>query len=146
MYLYHATSKKYLDNTLREGLVLNPPHHNFSDMYCENKIYLAFSTDAAREYFKFSGNKSSDCVVLRVDFDKLSQNSFEYDWNNRCEYERDIDSVVYLKDIPPECITIFHGEDSQCLDDFKDTKMYWTIIDTFYEEVETNLEESDEYH
>lgn len=84
MYLYHATSKKYLDSILRGGLILNPSHHNFSDMYCENKIYLAFSTDAAREYFKFSGNKSSDCVVLRVDFDKLSQNSFEYDWNNRC--------------------------------------------------------------
>ena len=144
MYLYHATSKKYLDSILREGLVLNPSHHNFLDMYCENKIYLAFSTDAAREYFSFSGKDSSDCVVLRVDFNKLSQNSFEYDWNNRCEYERDINSVVYLKDIPPECITIFHGEDTQCLDDFKDTKMYWAIIDTFYEEVETNLEESDE--
>lgn len=146
MYLYPATSKKYLDSILREGLVLNPSHRNFSDMYCENKIYLAFSTDAAREYFKFSGKESSDCVVLRVDFNKLSQNSFEYDWNNRCEYERDIDSVVYLKDIPPECITVFYGEDIQCLDDFKDTKMYWTIIDMFYEEVETNLEKSDEYH
>lgn len=112
-------------------------------MYCENKIYLAFSTDAAREYFKFSGNKSSDCVVLRVDFDKLSQNSFEYDWNNRCEYKRDINSVAYLKDIPPECITVFNGEDIQCLDDFKDTTMYWTIIDTFEEEVETNLEDEE---
>lgn len=144
MYLYHATSKKYLDSILREGLILNPSHRNFSDMYCENKIYLAFSTDAAREYFRFSGKESSDCVVLRVDFNKLSQNSFEYDWNNRCEYERDIDSVVYLKVIPPECITIFHGEDIQCLDDFKDTKMYRTIVDTFYEEVETNLEDDEE--
>lgn len=63
MHLYHATSKKYLDSILREGLILNPSHRNFSDMYCENKIYLAFSTDAAREYFEFSGKGSSGCVV-----------------------------------------------------------------------------------
>lgn len=29
MYLYHATSKKYLDSILREGLVLNPPSPQF---------------------------------------------------------------------------------------------------------------------
>lgn len=52
--------------------------------------------------------------------------------------------MVYLKDIPPECITVFHGEDNQFLEDFKDTEMYWNIIDTFYEEVETNLEDEEE--
>ena len=38
---------------------------------------------------------------------------------------------------------MFNGEDIQCLDDFKDTTMYWTIIDTFEEEVETNLEDEE---
>lgn len=144
MYLYHATNKKYLNNILTGGLILNPPHHNFQDMWCDGKIYLAFSSEVAREYFKMAGGRSSDCVVLRINFDKLSPHSFEYDWNNRCEYTSDIDSVAYTKEIPSECISIFNGVDNSCLEDFEDTDMYWIILDTFDEEVETNLENCDE--
>lgn len=144
MYLYHATNRKNLESILEKGLLINPPEHNWNDMYCENQIFLAFDASVAEEYARTSENAPSEIVVLKVKLDSLSSN-FRYDWNNRCEYTKDINSCVYKSDIPPECLQICNpaNEPSQTIHDFEGTDLYEIILTVFDEEVETNLERED---
>lgn len=37
LYLFHATDRKNLDSIMKNGLLVNPPDHNWKDMYCEGK-------------------------------------------------------------------------------------------------------------
>lgn len=39
MYLYHATDRKNLDSILKNGLLINPPEHNWDTMDCDGKIF-----------------------------------------------------------------------------------------------------------
>ena len=145
MFLYHATDKKNLGSILEKGLLTNSGQNNWNDMYCEGKIFLAFDSSIAEDYADSSENPPEETVILKIKFDVLSQSSFRYDWNVRCEYLADINSCVYLKDIPPNAIIGTCNCDDCCntLEDFKGTEMYDIVYNTFWEECETNLERGD---
>ncbi len=69
-----------------------------------------------------------------------------YDWNNRCEYSDEINSVAYEENIPASAINIVEDVDNepyQDLSNFRKTQMYNIIMDTFDSEVETNKERED---
>lgn len=142
MYLYHATDKANMKSILTKGLLKNCKS-NWSNMYCADKIYLAFNPSVAEDYVFGADNPPEEIVIFKIDFSKLNQSMFQYDWNNRCEYERDINSVAYLQDIEPSAIVgVCDIDDSSNeLKNFKHTLMYDIILDTFYEECETNLED-----
>ena len=142
MYLYHATDRKNLESIKKNGLLINPPSHNWEDMYCNDKIFLALNAEAALSYAESSENPPEDIVVLRVKLNSLNKNSFGYDWNNRCEYHTDINSCVYCLDIPGDLLQECNpnNEPDQDIDDFKGTDLYETVMCVFEEQVETNLE------
>ena len=146
MFLYHATDKKNLDSILEKGLLTNSGQNNWEDMYCEGKIFLAFNPSVTEDYVYSSDNSPEDVVILKIKFDALNQSAFRYDWNNRCKYSSDINSVVYLQDIPPNAIvgTCKEDDSDQNLEDFKNTEMHDIVLDTFWVECETNLEREDE--
>lgn len=146
MYLYHATDRKNLDSILKNGLLVNPPSHNWDDMYCDGKIFLALNANAAEDYAEASDNAPDEVVILKVKLESLSENSFGYDWNNRCEYHNEINSCVYYLDIPGELLHECNvaGEQDQEFDDFEGTELYNILFDTFWEECETNLEREDD--
>ena len=50
LYLYHATGRENLESILRSGLLIDPPVHNWEDMYCEKQIFLAYNTTASIIY------------------------------------------------------------------------------------------------
>ncbi len=143
LYLYHATYKSNLNSILKNGLSLTPPVHNWTQMNCENKIFLAFNPYNAIAYAA-QGNpeKKNEIIVLKVKYSELNDDAFLYDWNNRCEYYSDIDSCVYEDDIAAELLEIckVEDEDNQDFMSFKRTNLYNTILDTFDYEVETNKE------
>ena len=142
MYLYHATDEQNLNSILEKGLLINSGQNNWQDMYCDGKIFLAFDSSVAEDYADCADNPPEETVILKINFDYLNQSSFGYDWNNRCEYLADINSCVYLQDIPPSAIigTCKYDDCSNTLEDFKGTEMYDIIYDTFWEECETNME------
>ena len=43
LYLYHATDRKNLDSIMQNGLLVNPPSHNWEGMYCDRKVFLALN-------------------------------------------------------------------------------------------------------
>lgn len=145
LYLYHATDRKNLESIKQNGLLINSPEHNWKDMYCDGQIFLALNAEAAEEYAKSSDNPPNDIVVLKVDIDSLNENSFKYDWNNRCEYYKDINSCVYTADIPESLLKECNpsNEPSQNIHTFEGTDMYDIIMCTFDTECETNLEDED---
>ena len=148
LYLYHATDRKNLESIKQNGLLINP--HAFKEEIgvevLKGKIFLALNADAAEAYAECADECPDDIVVLKVDIDTLNQNNFEYDWNNQCEYYKDINSCVYKADIPgnllQECNSA--NEPFQNIYTFKGTDMYEIIMGTFEEECETNLENEDE--
>lgn len=139
LYLYHATDKKNMDSILENGLLINPPEHNWEDMYCKGKIFLAFDADVAESYAECSDNAPEEIVVFKVKLDALDYNDLGYDWNNRCENYSDINSCVYESDIPADCLSICDStkEPSQDIESFKGTDLYKIILDTFDWEIET---------
>ena len=143
MYLYHATDRKNIESILSKGLLINPPKHNWSNMFCEGKIFLAFDCEDAKNYLMMSDNAPKDIVILKIKLDRLQSNKFDYDWNNKCEYDTDINSCVYKADIPNTCIEVcnnINDEPEQTVFDFKYTDLYDRIMNVFDEEVESNLE------
>jgi hypothetical protein len=146
LYLYHATDKNNLDSIMSKGLLKNPGKHNWEGMYTDDGVYLAFDADVAESYAETADVESEEIVILKIPLDKLDQDYIEYDWNNRCEYVDDINSCVYRKDIPSNCISVTTSdkEPSQDINDFEGTDMYEWILQTFEEEVETNKETWDE--
>ena len=135
LYLYHATDRKNLESIKQNGLLVNPPEHAFKEEIgiaaLKGKIFLALD---------------ADIVVLKVDIDSLNQNNFEYDWNNRCEYYKDINSCVYKADIPGSLLQECNpaNEPFQNIHTFKGTDMYEIVMCTFEEECETNLEDPED--
>ena len=141
LYLYHATDRKNLDSILEHGLLINPPTHNWNDMYCDGQIFLAFDPNVAEDFVMASESQVEDVVVLKIPLSSLHEESIGYDWNNRCEYQNDIVSCVYKLNIPANVISIASTSDeSFSINDYKNTDMYEIIMNTFDEEVETNLE------
>ena len=146
LYLYHATDRKNLESILANGLLTNPPSHNWDAMYCDGKVFLALNASVAEDYADTSDNPPDEVVILKVKLDALSPSSFGYDWNNRCEYYKDINSCIYMSDIPSSCLQecSVASEPDQDIWDFEGTDMFETIMCTFEEECETNLEHEDE--
>ena len=142
LYLYHATDRKNLDSIMQNGLLVNPPSHNWEGMYCDNQLFLALNYDAALAYAESADNPPEDIVVLKVKLDVLNDSSIAYDWNNRCEYTKDINSIAYRADISGNCLQIASAssEPDQTINSFKGTDLYDTILNTFDNEVETNME------
>ena len=145
LYLYHATDRKNLESIKQNGLLVNPPDHNWKDMYCNGKIFLALSAEVADDYANSSDNPPENIVILKVKLDALNDNCFDYDWNNRCEYRQDINSCIYKSDIPGDLLQECNpaNEPYQEFDDFERTELYNILYDVFWEEVETNLERED---
>lgn len=145
LYLYHATDRKNLEAILKNGLLTHPPHHMYEGYDCEGKIYLAFDPDIAESYVEASDESPDDIVVLKIGLSMLKPENIGYDWNNRCEYESDINSCVYYADIPGNCIQECNpsNEPSQTIKHFKGTDLYEIVLGIFDEEVETNLENYD---
>lgn len=142
LYLYHATDANNVQSIMDNGLVINPPHHNWPDMYCDDKIFLAFDAAVAAEYAHNSVNSPKQIVIFKVRLDSLHEDSIGYDWNNRCEYTKDINSCTYSLDIPANLLTICQvtSEPTQTIYTFANTDMYERILAVFDEEVETNME------
>lgn len=144
MYLYHATDRKNLDLILKNGLLIDPPQHNWEGMtnnYYEKVIFLAFGPSIAEDYCSCQDNAPDEIVILKVKLDSLNSNAIGYDWNNRCEYHNEINSIVYQQDIPADLLMVASkSEEDKELDDFKGTDLYDIIFDIFWEECETNLE------
>ena len=142
MYLYHATDRKNLESIKKNGLLIHPPHHNWEGMYCDDQIFLALNAEAALSYAESAENPPEDIVVLKVKLEDLHQQSFYYDWNNRCEYRTDINSCVYHLDIPGQLLQECNPNDEpdQNIDDFKDTALWEIVLCVFEEQVETNKE------
>ncbi|MBQ8218284.1 MAG: hypothetical protein IJZ79_03170 [Bacilli bacterium] len=145
MYLYHATDRKNLESILEKGLLVHPPEHNWDNMYCDGQIFLAFDASVAEDYADASENAPEEIVILKVKLDNLNSNNIGYDWNNRCEYTEDINSCIYKSDISANCLQVCNStnEPSQNIHSFKGTDLYEIILNTFDEEVETNLERED---
>ena len=143
LYLYHATSISNLDSILKNGLLIHPPKHNWSDMYLEGIIYLAFSANVAEDYFYASDKTDDDIALLKIKESDLDTKYIYYDWNNRCEYTEDINSIEYRHDIPANKLIVVNNvknEPEQDIYDFEDTVLFDIITRVFDEEVETNKE------
>ena len=144
MYLYHATDRKNLDLILKNGLLIDPPQHNWEGMtnnYYEKVIFLAFGPSIAEDYCSCQDNAPDEIVILKVKLDSLNSNAIGYDWNNRCEYHNEINSITYRQDIPADLLMVASkSEEDKEFDDFKGTDLYDIIFDIFWEECETNLE------
>lgn len=106
------------------------------------KDFLAFDANVAEAYARDSENPPKESVLLKVRLESLNPNNIGYDWNVRCEYEKEIESCVYYADIPGNLLQECHAssEPSQHFYDFNGTELYDILIDTFWNEVETNLE------
>ena len=152
LYLYHATYKSNLSSILKKGLLINPPKHNWTEMDCDDKIFLAFNihnaiayAKAMNDYKTIVNENKEEIILFRVAYKKLDENKFYYDWNNRCEYYNDIDSCVYEDNIDAKYLEVvdfnkIEEEPNQNLNSFKRTTLYNTILDVFDYEVETNME------
>lgn len=142
LYVYHATDAKNKDSIMKKGLIINPPHHNWDGFYCENQIFLAFSADAAISYVEGQEEVPEEIILFKIKLTDIDDREAYYDWNNRCEYSYDINSFVYLKDIPADKLKIcdYEKEPDQDIKDFEDTFLYDRIMTVFEEQVETNKE------
>ena len=143
LYLYHATALENKDSILSDGLLINPKKHNWDNMYCDGKIFLALNAECAEDYVYSAEDAPDDIVMFKVPLQALNPAYIGYDWNNRCEYHTDINSIVYNADIPAgklQVVTSIGSEPDQDIDSFEGTDLYDIVLDTFNTECETNLE------
>ena len=146
LFLYHATGRENLESIKKNGLLINPPSHAYEETIglegLTGKIFLALSADAAEAYAEVS-EAFVDIVILKVPLDCLNEDNIRYDWNNRCEHYYEINSCVYLSDIPGDLLQECDPdkEPFQDIRAFEGTELYEIIIGTFEEECETNLDE-----
>ena len=152
MFLYHATVRHNLPSILKKGLTRGNPQ-NFEGMYMDDCVYLSFSPEIGISFIENSDSYDGeeDIVVFRIDSRKLDKGFIGYDWNVLCEYEREIVSLTYYKDIAPSDLHLMNEHeieetkevtfpDLRYLDE--DSREIWEIIgNIFDEEVETNMEE-----
>lgn len=163
LVLYHCTHKSNFESIYENGLKPGCPA-NWDGMSMENKIYFAFDPEVALDYAMNSskaeemGWNEEDFLILEYDYESLDSKSFSYDWNNKCEYGSEINSVAYDGAVSPGAL-ISYGTFSQLygtvsrmrrmgaatftLEDFKGTTLYEKVMNTFEEEVETNKERED---
>ena len=88
-----------------------------------------------------SESQIEDVVVLKIPLFSLHEGSIRYNWNNRCEYQKDIVSCAYTLNITANVISVASTSDEDfVICDYKGTNMYEIIMSTFDAEVETNLE------
>lgn len=156
LVLYHCTHKNNLASIYSEGLKPGCPA-NWDGMSMENKVYFSFDPEVAFDYAMNSskaeemGWQEEDFVILEYAYDCLDPKLFSYDWNNRCEYSDDINSVAYEGVVRTGAMISYGtiqqmretGATAFTLEDFKDTDMYERVMNTFEEEVETNKERED---
>lgn len=149
LYLYHATDAANVQSIMKHGLLIDPPQHNWegmTDNYYEKVIFLAFSPSAAEAYVECQDDPPEDITILKIKLDVLNSSAVGYDWNNRCEYSSDINSVVYKQDISASSLIKSSISDEEFeFDDYKGTELYDIIYDIFWEECETNLEREEDY-
>lgn len=147
MRLYHATYKDNIPSIKEKGLI--PHYHkNFDGMDMNDCLYFAFNPETALCYLENSDTyDGQDIMILSIDTNKLDTQSIRYDWNNKCEYESNINSIAYSGSIPFDNFHICTREEIEDapehhLLDFKhdDSCIYEIIGSVFDEEVETNLE------
>lgn len=139
MYLYHATSIKNKDSIERNGLLIGCKS-NWKDMYTSDAIFLAVNPDVAEDYVASSETyNGEEIIVYQIDINDIDQSKVYYDWNNRCEYSSEINSVAYKENIPPMFLNVAKEIDQE-IEDFKGTLLYERVMSTFDEEVETNME------
>ncbi len=149
MNLYHATTKDKLSSIMKKGIVRGCPS-NFEGMDMLDAVYLALNPNAAIAYAECADTyNNEEIVVICVNVDALNFDEIRYDWNNRCEYEREINSIAYHADIPADLLRVLSKEEIEetpeyRLSDFEDSSkeydIYNIIADIFDEEVETNKE------
>jgi len=139
MYLYHATSIKNKQSIDKHGLLIGCKS-NWQDIYTSEAIYLAVDPDVAEDYVTASDTyNGEEVIVYQVDINDIDQSKVYYDWNNRCEYSSEINSVEYRDNIPPKFLSPAKERDQE-IEDFKGTLLYERVMRVFDEEVETNLE------
>lgn len=146
LYLYHATDKDNLYSIMSQGLLINPPKSNWSDMYCDNQIFLALNAHVAIKYVEECSHPPKNIIVFKIPLDALNSSCINYDWNNRCEYTIDINSISYKSNIPKELLSICNPNNEPEYDiyDFEGTELFDIVKDVFDYEVETNLEQFDD--
>ena len=148
MKLYHATFKENEASILEKGLE-RFHDQNFEGMSMNDCIYFAFDIDAAVSFLESADTyDGQEIVVFEIDSRDLDIKSISYDWNNRCEYEKDIISIAYEDDVSPEHLHLMSKEEMEQAEpcEFSDLKHLddssaeiWEKIGTIFdEEVETN--------
>ena len=151
MLLYHATfGDDRVEKIRKEGLKINQPG-NWNDINTEDCVFFAFSPSVAIDYAEAAETyDDSDVVVFSADASDLDLEKVGYDWNNRCEYRNEINSLAYRADVPADVLHEMTAEeienadelifsDLECLDE--DANEIWgNLLDTFEYEVETNME------
>lgn len=149
LYLYHGTSSVNKKDIEKRGLRTGRPS-NWEEMFTEGAIYLAVNPYVAEDYVcaspKYNGE---DIIIYQVALSELNEQNIYYDWNNRCEYHTDINSIAYRGNILPkhliQWIPSKQGiDETQTIEDFDGTLLYERVMSTFYEEVETNLENTEQ--
>lgn len=151
MKLYHATYTKNITSIAANGL--RPCNkHNWYGYDLEDKVFLAFDPEVAEDYLTVADAYDGCSVsILEIDTKDIDIDKIEYDWNNRCEKEADINSIAYKGIIktfhimqdgdlisirqPVQFVDLEHGdEDAQ--------RIYWMIADVFDEQVTSNIKNS----
>ena len=148
LYLYHATGIENLNSIKEKGLLVNPPKHAYEEDFpidqLDGRIFLSFDSEAAFSYAEVS-EAFDEVVVLKIPLDHLDQDAFAYDWNNKCEYTKDINSCIYTKNIPADIIKKAGDEPFQDIFTFEGTDLYDDILETFIYECATRVETFPEY-
>ncbi len=151
LFLYHATSRDNVPSILKNGLLANPPSHayaSFGEAYLSGKVFLALDSLAAEAYGECADDEPEDVVVFKIPLVSLDERFFNYDWNNRCEYSKEINSCTYEGNIPAELLAECdpNREPGQSIHDFEGTYLYEKIMDVFDFEVEANKEEENKWY
>lgn len=97
-YYFHATFVDYLEDIKKQGLITNPPKHNYEDS--QNYVYLSNKAEPAYDYMNnvwHPDNKAyqSGIVLLATRVKNISFRNTAGDGNAADGY-----SFVYNKDIP----------------------------------------------
>lgn len=145
LFLYHATDKQNMRSILENGLLCNPPKRNWDGMTTnlwDDFVFLALDANTAEAYAESQDDAPDEIVILKVALEDLDEDRIGYDWMNRCEYHKDINSIVYQGDVGANLLKPcnVNEEPFQDIDTFEGTWLYDRVMTVFKEEVETNME------
>lgn len=145
MKLFHATTADKVDSILKKGL-LTGQSPNWEGMNMRDALYFAFTPEVACDYCQTAESyNEEDVAVFSVDLKDLDEKEIGYDWNNRCEYYHDINSVAYFSNVEPNRLSLLSDDEidntpEQDINSYKGTLLYERVLRVFDEEVETNME------